>query len=129
MWWCGKTIKYAILEYFPATAELAIFATLIAVVFGMLFGILSATMRNSPAVAASCSAPCSDRVSFSRRAPFGTPEAMSRGTARNRVDAYAWMTLAAAEGHMRARRHRTVAWKSLTEAERARAAVLRCEEL
>ena len=34
-------------EYFPATIELAIFATLVAVVFGLAFGIISATMRNS----------------------------------------------------------------------------------
>jgi len=34
-------------EYFPATVELATFATLIAVIFGMVFGVISATMRNS----------------------------------------------------------------------------------
>lgn len=36
-----------IAEYFPATIELATFATIIAIVFGLLFGIISATMRNS----------------------------------------------------------------------------------
>ena len=34
-------------EYFPATVELATFATIIAIVFGMIFGVISATMRNS----------------------------------------------------------------------------------
>ncbi|GAK54806.1 ABC-type dipeptide/oligopeptide/nickel transport system, permease component [Candidatus Vecturithrix granuli] len=34
-------------EYFPATIELATFATIIAIVFGMIFGVISATMRNS----------------------------------------------------------------------------------
>lgn len=34
-------------EYFPATIELALFATLVAVIFGLAFGIISATMRNS----------------------------------------------------------------------------------
>ena len=34
-------------EYFPATIELAVFATIFAVIFGLAFGIISATMRNS----------------------------------------------------------------------------------
>ena len=34
-------------EYFPATIELAVFATIVAVIFGLAFGIISATMRNS----------------------------------------------------------------------------------
>lgn len=36
-------------KYFPATVELAVFSMLIAILFGMLFGIISAVKRNSPA--------------------------------------------------------------------------------
>ncbi len=44
----GKPVLDDILRYFPATLELSLFAITIAIVFGVLFGLVSAIFRNKP---------------------------------------------------------------------------------
>ena len=45
----GRPVLQDLLQYFPATVELSVFAMLIAIVLGILFGVLSAVFRNKPA--------------------------------------------------------------------------------
>ena len=45
----GNPVMQDLLQYFPATVELSIFAMIVAVVLGILFGVISAVFRNKPA--------------------------------------------------------------------------------
>ena len=45
----GRPVLEDLLQYFPATVELSVFAMLIAIVLGILFGVISAVFRNKPA--------------------------------------------------------------------------------
>lgn len=44
----GRPVVQDLLQYFPATVELSVFAMLIAIVLGILFGVLSAVFRDKP---------------------------------------------------------------------------------
>ena len=44
----GRPVLEELAQYFPATLELSIFAMLIAIVFGVAFGVLSAIFQNKP---------------------------------------------------------------------------------
>ncbi|MEG1779470.1 MAG: ABC transporter permease, partial [Oscillospiraceae bacterium] len=44
----GQPVLSDLMQYYPATIELSIFAMVVAIVLGILFGVLSAVFRNKP---------------------------------------------------------------------------------
>ena len=44
----GRPVLDELAQYFPATVELSVFAMLIAIILGVLFGVISAVFRNKP---------------------------------------------------------------------------------